>query len=249
MDIKNIIKSDVINYKERPIYGVYFICCMGNYLKIIEEQLNLLLYSGLLDKTKKIFCYICMYNSNDIQLHKLFFNFYNKIEFFSTPYNLYEKFAINNFKQNLPQEPYYIYYFHTKGVSKPENTHWTHRRQILNYYTISKYEISIKLLKYYDAVGVTLFKHPKLHFSGNFWWSKSEHISTLPYQIGNKYLEPEMYLCSNQYGKYICLSKEEDVFLSSNLKNHIHLKDEEILNNMSENVIINTWGLKVIDLC
>jgi hypothetical protein len=249
MDIKHKIKSDIINYNERSIYGVYFICCMGNYLKIIEEQLNLLLKSGLFDKTKKIFCYICFYNPHDIELHKLFNNFYHKIEFFSTPYNLYEKFAINNFKQHLPQEPFYLYYFHTKGVSKPENTHWTHRRQILNYYTLFKYEISLKLLKYYDAVGVTLFRYPKIHFSGNFWWSKSEHIYTLPYQIGNKYLEPEMYICTNLDHKYIGLSKEDNVFEKSNINNHLYLNDNEILNNLIDKPMDNLWGKNAQHLC
>ena len=240
-----------IKSQARPIYGVYFICCMGNYLKIIEDQLNLLLYSGLYEKTKKIFCYICLYNPNDKELHNLFYHFYPKVEFFSTSENLYEKFAINNYRQNLPNEPFYLYYFHTKGVSKPDNSHWVQRRKILNFYTIVKHDISIKLLQYYDAVGVTLFRYPKIHFSGNFWWSKSEHIFTLPYKINNKYLSPEMYICSSSKPncKYIGLSKEEDAFGGANINNHINLKDEEIINNLCDKVIINTWGIEAMNLC
>jgi hypothetical protein len=247
--LKEKIKYEIINYEERSIYGIYFICCIGNYIKIIEEQLNLLLYSGLFDKTKKIICYICNYNANDAELIKLFYNYFTKVEFYSTSENLYEKFAFNNFKKHLPQEPYYCYYMHTKGVSKPESSHIVQRRSILNFYTILKYEISLKLLKYYDAVGVTLFRYPKTHFSGNFWWTKSEHLCTLPDLIGDKYLEPEMYICSNSFGKYIGLSKEENTFESSDINHHYHLSDEEIINNINENSIINEWGKDVIHLC
>ena len=119
----------------------------------------------------------------------------------------------------------------------------------MNYYTIIKHEISIKLLKYYDVVGVTLFRYPKIHFSGNFWWSKSEHIYTLPYLISEKYLAPEMYICSNPSVKYIGLSREDDVFENSSFHKHLNLTDEQISNNLSEEIITNPWGLQVLYLC
>ena len=53
----------------------------------------------------------------------------------------------------------------------------------------------LNLLNYYDCVGINLRFYPNIHFSGNFWWSKSEHIKQLK-QIDNNYLSPEMFICS-----------------------------------------------------
>ena len=51
------------------IYGVYFVCCKGNYKEIIEEQLASIKKSGLLDKTTELLCFICEF---DIEVMKLF---------------------------------------------------------------------------------------------------------------------------------------------------------------------------------
>ena len=244
-EIKDNLKSNCLQKINRSIYGVYFICCIGNYLQIIEEQLNLLLNSGLFEKTTKIFCFITLFDSNDTQLLNLFSRYYSKFEFFSTNENLYEKYAFNNFKKTLPNEPFYLYYIHTKGVSKPDCYIIEHRRSILNYYTIIKHEISIKLLNYYDVVGVTKFKYPKIHFSGNFWWTKSEHLFSLPDKISDSYLAPEMYICSNWYGKYVGLSNENEVFNNISIQNHINLSDENIINNIYEECLVNEWGKDV----
>jgi hypothetical protein len=245
--IKHVIKSMSIDYNERPIYGVYFICCMGNYLQIIKEQLNILLHFGLFDKTTKLLCFICNYQANDEKLHDIFKPLQSKIQLITTEKNLYEKFAINNFKLHIPDEKYYLYYFHTKGVSRIEK-HITMRRYVLNFYTLRKYEISLKLLKYYDVVGMTLFKYPKLHFSGNFWWSKSENINTLS-DINDKYLSPEMYICSNPNSKCVALSHDREVFELMKPTNHLFLSNEHIIRNMNENIIENQWGLNVLHLC
>ena len=247
-EIKQNVLDLSLQYLDRPIYGVYFICCMGNYLEVVEEQLKLLAQSGLYDKTKKIYCFICLYNPMDKRLHELFYHFYNKMEFFSTPLNLYEKFAINNYKSKIKDSNYYIYYFHTKGVSKSINSHWSKRRQILNFYTITKFELSLKLLQFYDVVGVTLFQHPKKHFSGNFWWSKSDNLYLLE-NVNNNYLAPEMYICGNPFARHVGLSKKEDVFESSNLEEHKSLTDEQIIENIYEETINNIWGIDSLHLC
>ena len=247
-EIKQNVLNDSVEHLDRPIYGVYFICCMGNYLEVIEEQLLLLVQSGLYDKTKKIYCFICLYNPKDKKLHELFYHFYSKIEFFSTPLNLYEKFAINSYKSKIKDSSYYIYYFHTKGVSKPKDSHWAKRRQILNFYTLTKFELSLKLLQFYDVVGVTLFQYPKIHFSGNFWWSKSDNLYMLG-NVNNNYLAPEMYICGNPFAKHVGLSKDDNVFDASNPSDHIHLTDEQIVQNIYDTTIHNEWGRDSLHLC
>lgn len=177
---------------DRKIYGIYFICCIGNYYNIVLEQLNKIIDSGLYENTENIYCFICMKTNDIIEL----LSTYTKIKIISTD-------AINNFRDYLPDVLYYIYYLHTKTITRSDQwfTDW---RILCEHFTIYKWKLNISLLKKNDAVGINFFQYPKLHFSGNFWWSKSEHIKQLK-SIGDKYLAPEMFICSNVNGKYVSM--------------------------------------------
>ena len=233
----------------RKIYGIYFICCIGNYLDIIKEQLDILESSGLYDKTDKLFCYISLYNINDTKLNELIIK-YSKIQLITEETNVYEKFAINNYKKYIQdligEEEYYLYYFHTKGVTKEKDSIFQMRRQILNYYILNNFEISLNLLEIYDCVGCSLLKYPKLHFSGNFWWSKSEYLNTLNDEISQNYLAPEMYVCSNPDGKFISLSQHSN---DGNVIYHTSLSREQITNQITTDIHINTEHKELIKLC
>ena len=102
-------------------------------------------------------------------------------------------------------ENFYCYYLHSKGVSKLNQRgrinpikSW---RNYMEYFIIDKYNNCIvELNSGVDAVGVKLRPTPKgnpnntlmfwwgksnispipKHFSGNFWWSKSDYIKKLP---------------------------------------------------------------------
>ena len=226
---------------EKNIYGVYFICCMGNYLNIVEEQLELLHSSGLYNRIKKLIIFVCLFDKNsNIELIQIL-NKYDpngkKFIDVKTPLNLYEKFAINNYKSYIEEMDYYIFYFHTKGICNDEKKKIPNIRKTLNFYTIQKFEISLKLLKHYDAVGCSLSLFPKKHFSGNFWWSKSEHTNKLS-NINDFYLSPEMYICSIDEGKYISLNQKTN---STFTENHIYKNDEDILSEITETCINNYW--------
>ena len=190
-----IIKSRVIQklstnfVKQCPIYGVYFICCKGNYLEIIQSQLEKLTSSGLYNHTDLLLCFVTCQTDESIQLLKKF----EKIKIISTTENLYEKYAINGFKLHLSGE-YKLYYIHSKGVSKTESCidDW---RTLCDYFTINQWRISVELLDYYDCVGTNLKNFPKKHYSGNFWWANSKHLEKLR-NINDSYLAPEMYVYS-----------------------------------------------------
>ena len=159
---------------------------------------------GLLQVTTKLIIFITNYDENNVELNNLLeqFNENNKFVIIKSSENLYEKFAINNYKKYIPDPNYYMYYFHTKGVSRSEGDVFESRRKLLDFYTLEKFYINIKLLKCYDAVGCSSSLYPKKHFSGNFWWSKSSYLRTLE-NINDKYLSPEMYILSNNNCKYI----------------------------------------------
>ena len=249
--IDEVIEND---YANQCIYGVYYICCFGDfYLSIVEEQLSILVTSGLYNKTKKIFIFISLYNNENHRLNNLLkkFDLNNKFELITSPLNLYEKFAINNYrnyisnnnKNNDDSSEYYIYYFHTKAITRPMNSEYHNRRKNLNYYILKKHELCLKLLNKYDVIGCTLYRYPKIHFSGNFWWSKSSHIQRLKKTVSDNYLASEMYICSYVNGKYITLSNTTNNTHDKNrLEENIFSNDELILKNASEDVLYNEWA-------
>jgi hypothetical protein len=230
--IKNIILNNIKNKEllnnKIPIYGIYFICCIGNYLKIVNEQLELLLSSKLYENTEKIYCFVCLYTEEIITI----LSKYKKIIIIKSSENLFEKFAINNIKKYLIKECYF-YYIHSKSVTR-NGQQYDDWRYICNYFTIVKWLINIELLKFYDCVGINLKFYPKIHFSGNFWWSKTEHISKIN-NIDNEYLSPEMFICSKNNTNYINLYKSgirHDITTYDKNK-YIYLNDNEILSNIT----------------
>jgi hypothetical protein len=74
-----------------------------------------------------------------------------------------------------------VLYIHGKGVisSSAPVGNW---RDILNHYFITKWPEAISNLSHSDVVGIrdATPETEKLMTSGNFWWSKSSHIRTLP---------------------------------------------------------------------
>ena len=88
-----------------------------------------------------------------------------------------------------------VLYYHTKGVttdpfSDPEKhrtvTSWRHA---MEYFCIERWPLCLDALKTHDCVGILYGEWDnrvwKMKFySGNFWWSKSEHINKTPSMQG-----------------------------------------------------------------
>ena len=202
-----IIKSNILNnikdnsfLKKRNIYGVYFICCIGNYIEVVQNQISKIIQSDLYNQSDGIICFVCQEKQDCIDFLRKF----NKIKIVSTTENLYEKFAINNYKQHINNSnEYYLYYMHSKGVSQTGKC-FKDWRNLNDYFTIQKWRLSIELLEYYDCVGTNLKNFPKKHYSGNFWWSKSEHLNRLK-NVNDGYLSSEMYICSYMKTNYVSI--------------------------------------------
>lgn len=191
-----------------PIYGVYFICCIGAYKEIVSEQLATARRSGLLEKTSTLFCFICQH---DPAVDEVLAPYADKIKVIATTENLYERFALTGFRSHIPPEAarYYLYYFHSKGVSREPGSAFHERRRNLDYFILEKHEACLFWLNHgYDAVGASLCLYPALHFSGNFWWATSRHLGRLPREIRETYLAPEMHVCSVPDGRYVSVSQE-----------------------------------------
>jgi hypothetical protein len=174
---------------------------------------------------------------------KLFKNIKTKIKFIVAKENLFERFALLNFRHYVDKKvPYYMYYFHTKGVSRSiKDIQFHETRKNLDYFILEKHEICAYWLDNgYDAVGTALSLFPTLHFSGNFWWAKSSHIDNLPKEIRPTYYAPEMYICSNPNGKYISIcqhtnSRPKDVLSK--------ITDENIIKQSTTIPLYNTFDV------
>ena len=82
---------------------------------------------------------------------------------------------------SLFNKDYYILYLHTKGVGKELNQCIEDQIEYMLYFNICKWKDCIKKMESGClTVGVDLLESPMLHYSGNFWWAKSDYISSLP---------------------------------------------------------------------
>jgi hypothetical protein len=73
-----------------------------------------------------------------------------------------------------------ILYIHTKGVTSNNNECINDWRKYMLYFNVVQHEQASKELENYDTYGVDLVTEPTKHYSGNFWWSNSNHIKKLP---------------------------------------------------------------------
>jgi GR25 family glycosyltransferase involved in LPS biosynthesis len=76
-----------------------------------------------------------------------------------------------------------ILYLHTKGITYNKGTQiYDNVQDWINYmiyWLVEKWDECIKLLKHHNTVGVNYMSEPHKHWSGNYWWSTSKHISNL----------------------------------------------------------------------
>lgn len=81
-------------------------------------------------------------------------------------------------------------YLHAKGITAVTNhlkrnnigmfKNYYYWRQYLNWGTIENWKACHDKLNTYDTAGINFFTKPAPHYSSNVWWSKSDHIKTLP---------------------------------------------------------------------
>ncbi len=177
------------------IYGFYHIAAINDYEKIVNDQLTSIKKSGLLCKTKTLHITIIGGENNLLIVN----SFLDKLNI--TNYNIDVVNGLDNFEfptlekiYNLSLiEDFYCYYLHTKGVSIDENNYTRYGnkplqyiktcvgewREYMEYFLLEQHEQCMCELKYSDAVGCFISEEPVKHFTGNFWWSKSEYIKKL----------------------------------------------------------------------
>jgi hypothetical protein len=185
----------------------------------IIQYLGYIKESGLINQVDKIF--ICFIGKDNISIEDEIITKYNNnnnIVFCKLSENLsdYELPTLNflyNF--SIQQSDCNILYLHTKNVGKDINLCIEDQIEYMSHFLIKKWDKCIEKLLVNDTCGVDLREEPTLHYSGNFWWTKSSYINTLPspneFNNLEQYPNPLNSLRHNQEF-WICYNKNEKHF-------------------------------------
>jgi hypothetical protein len=92
--------------------------------------------------------------------------------------------------QDCKQQNMNVCYIHTKGITSPirhlrklnpyQFKNYYYWRQYLNWGVLQNWKACVYALEMFDTAGVNYYENPSRHYSGNFWWSKSDYIKRLP---------------------------------------------------------------------
>lgn len=96
-----------------------------------------------------------------------------------------------------------ILYLHSKGVTKSNSKPIQDWIDYMEYFLIQKYKTCLKELENHDVIGLNFYEKPWKHFSGNFWWTKTEHIKKLkninPVTTNRMYCEHWILDCKKDF--------------------------------------------------
>jgi hypothetical protein len=162
---------------------------------------------------------------------------------YSSDTSLYENCTLRQmyfFSQTNPNCK--ILYLHTKGIGYAKNTNRYHPVDCWNkfmlYCLVDNFSSCLKMLDYVDVVGSKYRPYPynkePSHFSGNFWWARSNYIKTNDvYDLKVKH-DAEFWLFRNnpyfinilRYDKahydFKCDEKEYAPLINNNIQNILY---------------------------
>lgn len=155
---------------------LYFhVATIGNYQEVFDEIYQALIRSTLRNFLNQI--NICVVGEGELK-----FPFDSKIKIHKGSVSQGEFFTLKKIEERSKQleENLKILYLHTKGVTTPNNQCIIDWRRYMTYFNVERYQDCLDALNSFDACGVDFVEEPAKHFSGNFWWSNSTYIKTLP---------------------------------------------------------------------
>ncbi len=188
-------KINIEKFEQKSnIYIFYHIYCNHKTYNIVNDQINKIIFSGLYDRVDKIYVFITGEEDHVDKIKNLIQNSGKKfsIEDIGINDKTYERFTLLKIKNYIKENDKFLY-FHSKGVTN-DNPNIIDWRNLMEYFLIHKYDLCIKELDKYDTVGINYID--KLHYSGNFWWTKGSYFMKLSDTIGDDYTAPEDYICT-----------------------------------------------------
>ncbi len=156
------------------VYGFFHIATLGPWKEIVADHFSLLRKSGLYRLTKKVFIGIIGPHATeflpDDDKAEVIHRSQNEADFeFPTLTFLHEFCKTHECK---------AFYIHTKGVSRnsPMTDGW---RRYMAHFIIERHADCLAALDSHDVCGVNWTQFPWPHFSGNFWWARSQYVAGL----------------------------------------------------------------------
>ena len=186
------------------VVGFMHVCMVNDWYDIVSEQIQIMKDFGLYDYSRVINIGALGSLENKAILEKLIAeNATLRLATYSENLNEYEFHTLKFLQEICKTGGFCGFYVHTKGVSWPGHEGGKHWRDYMNHYILRVWHRDLEMMEMgYDLCGVKLInKRWPLHYSGNFFWFKSEYISTLiPVTLMNlkDRFNAEMWVCSNQ---------------------------------------------------
>lgn len=182
----------MLKYTDRKIVIFQHVASLPDAEKVFEEQIQTLLGSDILTHGILITC-INGDSKPFINVAKKIGPLNGIIHLVCNSVEYWEHYTLDFLREKIQEDKdeYNILYIHLKGSSKIDNLAYRDWRKLMEYFNITRWrECVSKLDEGYDTVGVnwipdfnrqgnTYYPHVKKHFSGNFWWAKSEYIKKL----------------------------------------------------------------------
>ena len=206
------LSSRNTSFRSNPIKIFYHVFAFkGTWRTIVPDQMNKLLYSGLLLKCKV--CHVTITGPEAEDCRGLVEMYPNTEVLVDPPNQTAERVTLLRM-HDLVEQGDHVLYIHSKGVTRTDPGDWMRIydwRNTMEWFLIHKYEECLENLRRYDVVGVNLSYDPNdvitdekadtqnrtpPHFSGNFWWCTGEFYLRHPRSIASNYLAPEMYILS-----------------------------------------------------
>ena len=168
------------------MYIYYHIAQIGHWREVVLEQMTRLRESGLYDEVVKIHVGVVGNQGRISDLpEKCEIMFHNPILGYG------EVPTLEALRQHALKEEFEVLYIHTKGVSWKEQgfdrnalTAW---RKYMEYFCVDRWKECLARLGDYNVIGCEYVKERTTskgpfpgHFRGNFWWSLSGYLRTLP---------------------------------------------------------------------
>ena len=203
------------------------IATMGDYQEIFNELMGVILTSNILDKVELNVCIagdgkLNVPDLNNVNVHRV-----GRVDEFEFVTHQFMEDIINETDENIK-----VLYFSGLGVTG--NTIFKKSwRSYLTYFVITQFEECIKALdEGYDVCGVDWRTNPVPHYSGNFWWSNSTYLKTLPkIQTLNKPNSPRVLTLRHNAEMYIGMNSSVNprILHQSNVsqyERHLQLYDD-----------------------
>ena len=208
IDLDHIYNDDYIidnpiTTTNQKTYIYIHVCCINNWKEVFDTLITDIKKSGLYNKIHEIRCNVLTENNNNLA----WFND-SKIKIIGSSSNLnsYETSTLLLLHEHSLLEDFNVLYLHTKGIKHNNtNINVTDWVKYLSYFNIYKHDICLNQLCIFDAVGVNLQYESRLHYAGNFWWSKSQYIKKISLPIQIEYNSPEFWLTKSKIGNYLSL--------------------------------------------